>query len=147
MIVLDSSFLIAFHNEQDAHHAAACALMEQFLMGTWGRALLLEYVFLEVETVLMVRRGLSVAAQVGKLLLDAEELDFVPCSDLFSETLDLFAHQGSTRLSFTDAAIAQVARERAEGLVLTFDEEFRKVPLIRIPEAGLGQTKPDVSAE
>ena len=48
MIVLDSSFLIAFHNERDSHHNAAYGLMERFLAGDWGRGLLLEYVFLEV---------------------------------------------------------------------------------------------------
>jgi hypothetical protein len=45
----------------------------------------------------------------------------------------MFAHQGSTRLGFADAAIAHVARERADGLVLTFDEEFGKLPGIRVP--------------
>ena len=56
MIVLDSSFLIGFYNERDAHHGAACKLMERFLGGEWGRGLLLEYIFLEVVTVLTSRR-------------------------------------------------------------------------------------------
>jgi predicted nucleic acid-binding protein len=133
VIVLDSSFLVGFHNERDAHHNTACALMERFLKGEWGRGLLLEYVFLEVGTVLLVRRDLGVAARVGRLLLDADELDFVPCSDLFSNTFEMFTHQGNTRLSFADAAIAHVAQERAGGLVLTFDEEFGKLPGIRVP--------------
>ena len=133
MIVLDSSFLVGFHNERDAHHNAACTLMERFLTGEWGRGLLLEYVFLEVATVLLIRRDLGVAARVGRLLLDADELDFVPCSDLFSDAFEMFTHQVGTRLSFADAAIAHVAQERADGLVLTFDEEFSKLPGIRIP--------------
>jgi len=45
------------------------------------RGLLLEYVVLEVMTVLMARRDLAVAARVGQILLDAQEPDFVPCSD------------------------------------------------------------------
>jgi predicted nucleic acid-binding protein len=65
VIVLDSSFLIGFHNEQDAHHQTASALMDQFLAGKWGRGLLLEYVFLEITTVLLARRGLNVASRVG----------------------------------------------------------------------------------
>jgi predicted nucleic acid-binding protein len=133
VIVLDSSFLVGFHNERDAHHNAACALMKRFLKGEWGRGLLLEYVFLEVATVLLVRRDLGVAARVGRLLLDADELDFVPCSDLFSDAFEMFTRQGNTRLSFADAAIAHVAQERAGGLVLTFDEEFAKLPGVRIP--------------
>src|SRR3954454_22400896 len=108
MIVLDSNFLIGFYNERDAHHSAASSLMERFLNGEWGRGLLLEYVFLEVATVLVVRRDVEVAARVGRLLLEAEELDFVPCSDLYAETFDLFARQTSTRLSFADTAITHI---------------------------------------
>jgi predicted nucleic acid-binding protein len=133
LIVFDSSFVVGFYNERDAHHKTASALMERFLKGEWGPGLLLEYVFLEVVTVLLVRRDLQVAARVGKLLLDAEELEFVPCSDLFSSAFEIFTHQGNTRLSFADAAIAHVAQERAEGLVLTFDEEFSKLPGIHLP--------------
>jgi predicted nucleic acid-binding protein len=134
MIVLDSSFLIGFYNQLDAHHAPASALMLRFLTGEWGRGLLLEYVFLEVTTVLLVRRNREVASRVGRLLLDAEELEFVPCSDLFSETFEAFAGQGGGRLSFTDAAIVNVARQRADGLVLTFDDELRRVEAIRPPQ-------------
>ncbi|HKD09771.1 MAG TPA: PIN domain-containing protein [Bryobacteraceae bacterium] len=131
MIVLDSSFVVGFYNERDAHHKTACALMERFLAGEWGRGLLLEYVFLEVATVLLVRREIGVAARVCELLLDADELDFVPCSDLFSDAFQIFRRQGSTRLSFADAAIAHVARERAGGLLLSFDEELGKAPGVR----------------
>ncbi|MCL4852058.1 MAG: PIN domain-containing protein [Bryobacteraceae bacterium] len=134
MIVLDSSFLIGFYNERDAHHGPASALMERFLSGEWGRGLLLEYVFLEVATVLVARRNLEVASRVGRLLLEAEELEFVPCSDLFSETFEAFAGQGDTRLSFADAAIAHVAKQRTGGLVLTFDDELRKADALRVPQ-------------
>jgi len=48
VIVLDSSFLIAYHNERDVHHPAAAEAMQKFLAGAWGRGLLLERVFLEV---------------------------------------------------------------------------------------------------
>ena len=87
---------------------------------------------LEVVTVLLVRRNLALAAQVGRLLLDAEELELVPCADLFWRTFESFEQQSETRLSFADAAIAHVARERAEGWVITFDEEFEKLGGIRI---------------
>ncbi len=107
--------------------------MERFLKGDWGRGLLLEYIFLEVATVLLVRRGLEVAVRVCRLLLDASELDFVPCSDIFPDAFEMFIRQEATRLSFADAAVAHVARQRAGGLVLTFDEEFGKLPGIRIP--------------
>jgi len=132
VIVLDSSFLIAFHNERDVHHPDARSLMDRFLAERWGKGVLLEYVFLEVMTVLLVRRDLATARRVGRILLNAQELDFVPCSDVFSETVESFSTQAGTRLSFTDAAIVNVARSRAHGLVLTFDQEFRKVDGIQV---------------
>lgn len=86
-------FLIGFYNERDSHHGAALPLMERFLAGAWGRGLLLEYVLLEVATVLLVRRDLSVATRVTRILLNAEELEFVPCSGLFTQTMESFANQ------------------------------------------------------
>ena len=127
MVVLDSSFLIAYHNHRDVHHAEAARAMERVAAGEWGPALLLEYVFLEVVTVLLARRGLDVASRVASLLLQAREIEFVPCSDIFLAGLETFRGQESGRLSFTDAAIITVARNRAAGLVATFDRDFRGV--------------------
>jgi predicted nucleic acid-binding protein len=135
VIVLDSSFLIGFHNERDADHQEASALMDRFLAGEWGRGLLLEYVFLEVATVLLLRRDLQAAARVGRLLLDAQELEFVPCSEFFLQAFERFTQQESTRLSLVDAAIAYVAQVHTDGLVLTFDQEFAKLQGIQIPTA------------
>ncbi len=132
MIVLDSSFIIGFHNERDAHHAAAKSLMDRLLSGAWGSGLLLEYVFLEVVTVLLLRRDLAVANEVARILLDARELEFVPCSDLFLDVTKGFTTQSKTRLSFTDIAIMNVALDRTDGHILTFDKEFGKIGGLRI---------------
>jgi hypothetical protein len=55
--------------------------------------------------VLMVRRDLKVATRVGNILLEAQELEFVPCSDLFPETLRTFQDQASTKLSFAPRSL------------------------------------------
>lgn len=127
MIVLDSSFLIAYHNTRDVHHAAAARAMVRLVAGEWGRALLLEYVVLEIATVLLARRGLAVANEVTARLLQAREVEFVPCSDLFLEALKVFRTQTTERLSFADAAIVTVARRQRPGFVATFDADFRGV--------------------
>ena len=124
MIVLDSSFLIAFHNSRDVHHERAAGVMADLLDNRWGHGLLLEYVFLEVVTVLLVRRGLDVASAVATTLLEAKELDFVPCSEVFLDAVATFRGQSDTRLSFTDAAIVTVVRGFDDGLVATFDRDF-----------------------
>lgn len=127
-IVVDSSFLIAYHNTRDVHHAAAARTMVHLSAGKWGRVLLLEYVFLEVVTVLLARRGHDVAVEVGTTLLAADEVDFVPCSELFIDALRAFTDQSTGTLSFVDAAIATAARARASGYVATFDADFQELP-------------------
>jgi predicted nucleic acid-binding protein len=135
VVLLDSSFLIAYHNTRDAHHAEAARGMLRLVGGEWGQALLLEYVFLEVVTVLLARRGLPVAAEVAGQLLRAREVEFVPCSDFFFETLRTFREQPQARLSFADAAIVTVARRRPPGLVATFDADFNGLQGVTVVSA------------
>lgn len=127
MIVLDTSFLVAFHNTRDGHHASARPVMDEIVAGKWGRALLLEYVFLEVTTVLLVRRNLDVASSVASILLQAREVDFVPCSEFFFDTLETFRNQSGTEFSFADAAIIAAARRYDAFSIATFDREFAKL--------------------
>jgi predicted nucleic acid-binding protein len=134
VIVLDSSFLIAYHNRHDVHHAGAAAIMPRLIAGEWGRALLPEYVFLEVATVVLARRGLDVAVRVTALLLEAREVEFVPSSDMFLGALETFRAQRHGHLSFTDAAIVATARTRDARFVATFDDDFRSVEgLVVVP--------------
>lgn len=135
MVVLDSSFVIAFHNNRDAHHTAAGTVMEQLLAGEWGDALLPEYVFLEVVTVLAARRDLAVAVSVGDILLEAREIEFVPCSDIFPEAVRIFRGQRRRGPSFADAAILAIAREREAGYIATFDTGFRELAGVSVVPA------------
>jgi len=137
VIVLDSSFLIAFYNKQDAHHPAATEVMNRLEAGEWGRALLPEYVFLEVTTVLAARRDVATAAHVGSTLLAAGDLEFIPCSDVFVDAFELFSRQRSTSLSFVDAAIVAISRRRDAPHVATFDVELgRTAGVIAVPDLG-----------
>jgi predicted nucleic acid-binding protein len=134
MIVLDASFLVAYHNRRDVHHGAAATTMESLMTGEWGAALLLEYVFLEVVTVLLGRRGLDVAARVATVLLQARDVEFVPSSDMFLDVMETFRAQRHGRLSFTDCAIVTVARTRDARFVATFDRDLRQVEgLVVVP--------------
>jgi len=63
-------------------------------------------VFPEVVTVLLVRRDLATAVRTGRLLLEAQELEFVPCSDVFLDVVQLLGTQKKTSLSFADVTIA-----------------------------------------
>ncbi len=132
MIAVDSSVLIAYYNGLDSQHSTALAAMRDLQDGTWGEGVLLEYVFLEVVTVLMVRRDLALAKQAAHELLAVSDLQLVPGSANFMETVQAFERQTTTRLSFTDIAIAQAAGRLCGGQVLTFDAEFRKLPQLSV---------------
>lgn len=135
MIVLDSSFLIAFHNANDALHSRAEPVMERLLEGEWGEAILLDYVFLEVLTVLLARRDLATASRVGEILLGAREIEHVPGSAVFGAAFEVFRTQERRGLSFADAAIVAVARTRSAGYVATFDQDFEGIGgLTVVPE-------------
>jgi predicted nucleic acid-binding protein len=75
---------------------------------------------------------------VATALLQAREIDFVPCSELFFDVWATFRDQpDGGRLSFTDAALVTVARRdvREQGYVATFDADFKSVPgLAVIPD-------------
>jgi predicted nucleic acid-binding protein len=124
VIVLDSSFLCAWHNDRDVHHGEAREVMQRFLAGEWGKGLLLEYVFLEVVTVLLARRGRQAALDAAEQLLGATEVELVLCSDIFVEVLDTFRSQSGRALSFTDAALVTVARRLETPTIATFDREL-----------------------
>jgi predicted nucleic acid-binding protein len=132
VIVLDSSFLVAFHNTRDVHHEAARSVMERLVRGEWGRALLPEYVFLEVVTVLAARRSLGTAVSAGEALLRAQEVDFVPCSEHFLDAWEVFRAQDPPTLSLADAAIVAIARIAGADRVATFDADFRRRKGLRV---------------
>ena len=134
-IVLDTSFLVAYHNERDSHHPRALEVMEEVTSGRWGSALLPEYVFLELTTVLARRRDLAAAVSAGQWLLAAGDLEFVPCSEVFLDALELFRGLPGSNPSITDAAIVAIARRRNVDRVATFDRDFRLVEgLTVVPE-------------
>jgi predicted nucleic acid-binding protein len=123
-LLLDSSFLVAYHNSRDVHHAAAAEIMRRLMEGEWDRGLLLEYVFLEVVTVIALRLDPSTAEAVGETLLEARELEFLPCPPSFPEVWRVFRNQGQRGLSFVDAAIIAHALSDPDLAVATFDRGF-----------------------
>jgi len=136
VIVLDTSFLVAFHNTRDVHHGAALEPMAEIVDGGFGTVLLPEYVFLEFVTVLAARRDLATAIHAGDVLLGAREVEFVACSDIFEETLAVFRGQRpSAGLSFADAAIVAVARTRGAQHVASFDRGFTRIDGITLVPA------------
>lgn len=128
MIVLDTSFLVAFWNELDSQHARAMELMRRIDSGEWLGCVLMDYVLLETAAVMLQRCGFQRSRGVCNAMMKSENFAFMACSDYFQEYFAEFNDQLSGKLSLVDCAIAYVARTRAEGRVATFDEALRSVP-------------------
>lgn len=106
--------------------------MGRFLAGEWETGLLLEYVFLEVVTVLRLRLDLATAVEVGNTLLRARELDLAPCSEIFRQSFETIRTEQSAPLSFVDAAIVSTARRYPPGFIATFDADLCGLDGVRV---------------
>jgi predicted nucleic acid-binding protein len=124
MIVLDTSFFVAYRNERDVHHARARDAWPRVLDA--APVLLHEYALAEMAAVLVRKLGPEAAALHTAPLLDAVEVEFVPASPGFRAVWQRFQAQRGTRHSLADLALLQLAEDRGAPAIATFDEEFRK---------------------
>ena len=124
--------MIAFHKRRDVHHEAAAHLMPDLTGGVHGRVLPLEYVFLEVVSVLLARCGHALALDAADTLPDAQEVDFLPRSESFQHARDVFRTGTTARLCFTDAALVAAARRHEREFIATFDEGFRRIEGLKL---------------
>jgi predicted nucleic acid-binding protein len=125
MIMLDSSFLIAYHNTKDKNHKQASELMPRIASGVYGKVNITDYIFDETATYLAAKQGLGKAVTVGTYLLGASELIGVTKND-FDDAWRLFKSQRNTRLSFTDCTIIIAMRANSITKLATFDGDFEK---------------------
>jgi predicted nucleic acid-binding protein len=124
MIVLDSSFLIAFKVKNDVHHERAEALMKQVVLERYGRPVITDYIFDETVTSIFVRsKSLASAVEYGEELLHSLEIVEVDQS-LFLEAWKIFASQKNSELSFTDATTIAVVNTNDRTKIATFDRDF-----------------------
>ncbi|MDX2179560.1 MAG: PIN domain-containing protein [Bryobacteraceae bacterium] len=132
MIVIDSSVIIAAYLDRDVHHAKGRAMLEHIREGRWGRGIVPEYVFVETMNVLKRKVSFLVAIEAGHHIQQSMDVDLVPSTEVLKPVWEAFQRDFSTNLSFVDHAIAQVARQRAGGKILTFDRAFRGLPGLTI---------------
>lgn len=123
MIVIDTNVLVAYFSKNDTLHDKAVRLAEKISSGTYGPAVISDYVFDEAVTVLSARVGRKQAILFGNELLSTFDVLRVT-EPLFRATWWLF--KASIGLSFTDCSNIAVAQELSAGIA-TFDKEYRKV--------------------
>ena len=123
-MLLDTSFLVALFSSRDRFHARAIELRDLHC----NEAMLLpEYVVVELATVLALKGSMQISKTALSALMDSKEIEFVPCSDFFAATMEVFKRQEQYSLSFVDSAIVAIAESRLDVSLLSFDEGLCKV--------------------
>lgn len=127
MILLDSSFIVAYKVEDDQHYLEAESLIKKINSGMYGPILISDYIFDEVITVLFNRtKKLQIAIEGGEELRRAVQMIKID-DKLFEEAWEVFKQQKNTKLSFTDCTILVLMKKRGIKNIATFDEDFKKI--------------------
>jgi len=126
MIFLDSSFLVAYSNEEDSLHAKAMKVASDLADGKYGMPVITDYIFDEVITILLVRtKNFRKAIETGEKLIGTT-LFLHMDSALFSDSWSIFKNQNNPRLSFTDCSIVAVCKANGIGTLVTFDRDLKE---------------------
>lgn len=122
MILLDTSVIISFFNEEDVLHAKAVEKFTEFEKE--GRNLAVSsYILNEAATVMLRKGGLERAKRTLDFLMDYERLEIFHVDEQgFFETVAAFRAQDDG-LSFVDCSIVWMAK--AHGFeIATFDKNL-----------------------
>lgn len=130
MIMLDTSFVIAYFNTRDQNHRLA--LNTAKILDHQNRELYItDYLFGEIVTVSLVRlKNLNKATYVGKIMLEYCNLIYVD-KDLFEQAWKIFSEQ-NLRLSFVDCTTVATMKSQKIQKIATFDSDFNYVKGIEI---------------
>lgn len=124
MILLDSSFLIAYYNTKDNNHQETEVIMPRITSGYYGQAEITDYIFDETVTYIAARQGFEPAIKVGTNLLKGVEIVEVG-KESFARAWNLFKTQHDTHLSFTDCTNIAAMKSLGMTKIVTFDHDFK----------------------
>ncbi|MCY3411631.1 MAG: type II toxin-antitoxin system VapC family toxin [Candidatus Heimdallarchaeota archaeon] len=129
MILIDTSFYVAFLNTKDQNYSRAKELMTEIASGKFGSRITLDYVLDEAITVTWVRSGDRSLVDSIYLLINGKKSIF----DMYTielheleEVWNTYKKYHSIRkpISFTDATLIYYAESNNIAKILSFDDEF-----------------------
>ncbi|MDE1764225.1 MAG: type II toxin-antitoxin system VapC family toxin [Thaumarchaeota archaeon] len=127
MILLDTSFLVAYFNQKDVNHSKAMHVIRNIVEKKFGTLYITDYVFNETVTVSLIKmKSLDKAAMIGNYILKAMQTIRVE-EDVFLDAWKIFQRQKGTRLGFTDCTTVAIMRYRGIDNIATFDKDFTKI--------------------
>lgn len=134
MIILDTSFIVAFYNTRDENHQKAVGLMQDIINGKYGRLYVTDYIFDEIVTVIFIRlKNLSKTVKIGEIIKKSTELLEVERPD-FENAWEFFKKQKMTTFSFTDCTTLEIMKRKDINNIATFDKDFKKIKEVNVIE-------------
>jgi predicted nucleic acid-binding protein len=110
--IIDTSFLIAFHNKRDEHHERAREIRPE-------KVIINDYIYAEVLDTIYASQGKKKAVNYSKFLEKSAEIVKVT-KPILRKTIQNFEEKD---LSFTDASVAATA-QKLNMEIVSFDEDF-----------------------
>ncbi len=125
MILLDTSFLYGYFQENDIHHKKACASAQEFF--PHGQSIPQE-ILEEFISLVAKRSGSEEAITLGQILLGSESpVEILPRKENdFKRVWRLFQTLSPHTLSYADCLLITLAREY-QCPILTFDKAIVEV--------------------
>lgn len=129
-VLLDTSFIVAFHNPDDDDHDRAVQIFQEILHGVHGKAHSTNLIFAEAVTLSFARtRRHAAAVRVGEFFYTMHDgrplvlMHHLAPAQLASAWADFRRHRDKT-LSVTDWTLVSVARELEAEHIVSFDDGF-----------------------
>ena len=130
MIMLDTSFVVAYFNTRDQNHDQATKT-GKILARQNLEIYITDYIFGEIVTVVFVKlKNLEKALNIGKIILESCNLIHVE-KDIFEHAWKIFSGQ-KLRLSFVDCITIAIMQDRKMQKIATFDGDFAKVKGVQV---------------
>lgn len=125
MIILDTSFLVAYFNQGDENHPKVMKIMEEIVGRKFGPMCMTDYIFNETVTVAMIKmKDLQKATRIGDYTIKALKMIRVG-EDTFLQAWKIFQSQKGTRLGFTDCTTISVMKYHGIDNIATFDKDLK----------------------
>lgn len=125
MIMLDTSFVVAYFNTRDQNHDLAVKTAK-ILANQNSELYLTDYIFGETVTVSLVKlKNLKLAIHIGKIILESCNLLHIE-KYIFEHAWKIFSGQ-KLRLSFVDCATIAAMQSQKIQKIATFDGDFSNI--------------------
>ncbi len=130
MILLDTSFIVAFDNEKDVHYKRAREIWVRIEAMEFGQYFISDYIFDEVIAVSLRKTNKEGTINLGQTILKTTPIVNID-NHLFNESWRLFKVL-KQNLSFTDCTCLVLLKLTDTKKIATFDKSFKELKEIEV---------------